>query len=91
MAVAHDVAVALNWFELRCLANWADNWSQRPDFEADGRALLQRILDKIRAVRPNGAAPLTLRDELGEMHDRGIDASLHDSEGRPLIVPPTKH
>jgi len=95
VSIANDVAITLNWFEWRLLANWADRWGEHclltDQMTVDDRAGLDLVLERIRAQRPDGAPGLTLRDEMGQLHDAGINASLHDSAGAALVKPPTKH
>ena len=91
IAIAQDVTLTLNWFELRILANWAERWAETLASDHDARGSLELILNRIRACRPAGAPGLTLRDEMGDLHDAGLDASLADSTGKSLVSPPTKH
>lgn len=95
VSIANNVAITLNWFEWRLLANWADRWGEHcvltDQMTADERGGLEVVLDRIRAHRPNGAPGLTLRDEMGQVHDAGINASLHDAGGAVLVKSPTKH
>ena len=88
---AHDVTLTLNWFDLRCLANWAQNWIEaHKESCADQVPYLDRLLDSLRVHRPKGAPGLTLRDEIGQLHDAGINAELTDGAGNVLMKPPTK-
>jgi hypothetical protein len=92
VAIPEDVTLTLNWFELRILANYAERWAEVCDKEdPTTSASVQLILDRIRPLKPPGAAGLTLRDELGQLRDAGLDASMHDSTGAVVDKSPTKH
>lgn len=93
VAIAHDVTLTLNWFELRILANFAERWAEvcEKQGEQGTASSVDLILNRLRPLRPDRAAGLTLRDELGQLHDAGIEASMHDSTGKELVKSPTKH
>lgn len=87
-----DVTLVLNWHDLRCLANWAENWiREKCADDKDVQVYLRRLLDRIRRHKPEGAAGLTIFDEIGELHDHGINATLTDGASDVLMKPPVKH
>lgn len=85
-----DVTVTINPQQLRILTVWASNWLQqhRDAIAPSIHQAFGNLLDDIRAQHP--AIPLTLGDEVKQLHDAGLAASLHDDQGNVLIEAPKK-
>jgi hypothetical protein len=75
-----DLQIAINWLELRILAEWASRAIRHQPPEDDMQRALAAILDRLRPYRPQGAAALTLREVLAEQQAAG--------EGVPLRQDP---
>lgn len=82
---AYDLFVALNWHELRILAQWASNYAE--GLEDHHKVTLTAILRRIDAQRPQGALVLTLVQEIKELQRSLPGAMLIDGHG-DVVVPP---
>lgn len=80
-----DVFLAINWQELRVLAQWSSNFAE--SLHDDARSLLGRILTRINLVRPEGAPALTALMEFKELQKQIPNATFVDAAGN-VIVPP---
>ncbi|MGH7470443.1 MAG: hypothetical protein ACRENP_21065 [Longimicrobiales bacterium] len=75
--------LTLNWQELRCLVQWADNYVVSCAEEAYWTRAWERLKAKINQYKPNGGAPLTLLEELDDLRAAGFDVRLHDRKKKP--------
>lgn len=76
-----DVTLTLNWYELRCLVQWAQNYIESIEEDRDLEAGFERLLNKIRAVKPHGyAMGLTLLDEIQDIRNTGLDVTIHQGK-----------
>jgi len=82
---AHDVFMALNWHELRILAQWASNHAE--GLGDQQKVTLTAILRRIDAHRPLGASALTLVQAVKELQRSLPGATLIDAQG-DVVVPP---
>lgn len=71
MLIKDDTTIRINVHELRVLTIWAMNWAQSVDREA------QRCVSGIiNALRPQVDQPLTLGEELADVVNSGVAASI---------------
>lgn len=78
-----DIELDINWFYLRCLANWAMRWVETIEGDPEVDQTLERILSEIRDNRPEGAAALTFYDEVRELRESGLEVIVeHPDEER---------
>ena len=75
---AHDVTLTINWHDLRCLAIWAENYVLASKADPQWERAWEAIKRRLRSVQPEGAAGLTLFDEIQQIRDEGYDVTLHD-------------
>ena len=84
MSIRHDVTVRINWHELRILGIWASNWAEKCG--EDAPKVLEAILGRLDKYRPEGAAALTLMEEVKELQDHFPSATLF-KDGK-MVMPP---
>lgn len=68
-ADTNDVAIEINWQELRCLGIWASNWvEQFSDQDPKAKTAVHAILRRIQRQYPD-KPPLTMGGELREVRE----------------------
>ena len=73
-----DMAVRINWHELRILGIWAENWAQHcqkrnPGGKGEARVeIVQAITRRLQRQYPDGSA-LTLSGEIMQVKDSGLN------------------
>lgn len=95
MDTAKDVTIRINVHELRILGIWADNYARSirdravANGESDPLPALRGILGRIRKQILD-CPPLTMFEELDQLHAHGYDATLTDASGKVIKGPPKK-
>lgn len=87
--LVNDVVLSINWQDLRCLFNWAAVYIDSAKLPtADVDVYFEKLLDRIRQHRPDGAPALTMQDEIDEAREKGlnvqvtfVNASEYEPEG----------
>lgn len=79
-----DRLVTINTHELRILTIWASNWAVT-HCDAGSKKTLSRILQRLNAQLPGVA--LTMFQEVKELQDAGLNATLLRSDGTVLVPP----
>lgn len=79
----HDVTLTLNWQDIRCLANWAENYVLANKADPERERAWEAIKRRLRAHRPEGAAALVLQEELEDLRADGYEVTLHDFPPKP--------
>lgn len=75
----NDVAIEINWQELRILGHWAANWAEQFSTDAaSGKTVVHAILRRIQRQFPD-KAPLTFGGELREIRDAFPDSRIETS------------
>jgi hypothetical protein len=69
----NDVTLNINWDDLRLLANCAQSYcddqiSDEPEIHEE----IELILSKLRSLQPPGGDPLTLKDMLAQLREKGV-------------------
>lgn len=75
-----DIDIRINWHELRCLVQWAENYVQSCPENSDWTRMWERLKTRLAAYRPEGSAPLTLLEEIQEIRDAGFDVTLYEGK-----------
>lgn len=85
-----DVSLTINWFYLRCLANWADAFAREHNFGPKPQAVLNKILEQLRAMKPENGVPLTLREEIFQLTRDRPDLDVQVVSDKFLKITKTK-
>lgn len=93
-AIAEDVAIRINWHELRILTIFADNWAgvcEDRDPGKDTRVTVRAIVRRLEA-QYRDRTPLSILGELKRAQEHGIvgDAELISASGEREILPARK-
>lgn len=87
-----EVAVTINWHQLRCLIMWAENWARNtdePSARSGMRKVLNGIVGKIERQHPEEwRAPLTFAKEIGLLAAE-FDVSVTDPRLRQDVAEQT--
>jgi hypothetical protein len=87
----NDVAIDINWHELRILANWAERWASQCDAnktesqDFNMTALLVAITRRLQQQFPD-KTPLLLFSELNQLRDAGLKIDLLGQDTSPTPV-----
>lgn len=87
--ISQDVAITVNWLELRVLGIWAENYARSiSDSTTSARGLrtLNAIFDRLEKYRPPGGAALSLSREVKELQQEHPSLELVGAGGQ-VIVP----
>jgi hypothetical protein len=81
------VEIKINWYELRLLCIWAENWAEEK-CDQDSQSTFEAIVERLDKYRPEGSAALTLTQEVKDLQEVYPDAML--VKGDKVLVPPRK-
>lgn len=84
--IREDVAVSINWHELRILGIWATNYAAT--LSEPSQRVLRAILKRLQAQHPT-MMPLSWEEEVRVLQTEMPSIGLYDAQGNP-IVPPVK-
>lgn len=84
----NDLAVEINWHELRILGIWSSNWAHEK-CDDSGTATLRGILSRLERQYPD-LTPLTLGGEMRQVRQSGleIESTTVPSEGMVIVNGP---
>jgi hypothetical protein len=83
--ISDDVAIKINWHELRILGIWATNWANKQGFDIGAKKTLAAILSRIEKQYPR-KEPLTLAGEIKRLQEIFPTTEIYDEDGQ-LISP----